>query len=469
MAFEMETGVTMTADLIDERDLPAMLMVWPIERLPSATKVAIPGGYIARTCLEPDFSAARTLAASEWPGLEEEWGSFFVDTVVPGGAILVVHAQTGQSVATAIAVHRRRGWADIADVGKICYIVVDPRHRGKGLGRAVTALAVGRLIEAGYRHIFLNVQGWRLPAIRCYLRLGFVPLLSDDDLVPRWRRICDQIGWPMNEQEWPQSLAAWSPGLMANGEVGEGSTPRKVTAYLSKFRRSLLERRVTFCRLIGNSLLLDIDRQPGDDSSGHVIWLDPVWQVWASGRVLVGSDFCLVQGEGDARVSGARGVTFDYMRSQSYPAAKYERAGALVGRLVGEPVVDLVVKPRSNDLTLAIGERFLVRTFLSDPTDDHTWHIDNCGRRVALYGSPRALEMVRGHQGEMRPMSRDSRQKRDQHAFNEDGMVLCNPRDREAAHRAEMEGIAADDRAAVTCRKCLALLYKRDKARREGR
>ena len=66
-------------------------------------------------------------------------------------------------------------------------------------------------------------------------------------------------------------------------------------------------------------------------------------------------------------------------------------------------------------------------------------------------------------------MSRDTRPKRDRHALTEDGMVLCNPRDREAAHRAEMEGIATDDRAAVTCRKCLALLYARDKARQEGR
>lgn len=65
-------------------------------------------------------------------------------------------------------------------------------------------------------------------------------------------------------------------------------------------------------------------------------------------------------------------------------------------------------------------------------------------------------------------MSKDSRQKRDQHALNEDGMVLCNPRDKEAAHRAEMEGIATNDRAAVTCRRCLALLYKRDKAQNEG-
>jgi hypothetical protein len=63
---------------------------------------------------------------------------------------------------------------------------------------------------------------------------------------------------------------------------------------------------------------------------------------------------------------------------------------------------------------------------------------------------------------------RDDRQKRDLHALNDDGMVLCNPRDREAAHRAEMEGIATDDRAAVTCRKCLSLLYRQEKTRMEG-
>jgi hypothetical protein len=61
------------------------------------------------------------------------------------------------------------------------------------------------------------------------------------------------------------------------------------------------------------------------------------------------------------------------------------------------------------------------------------------------------------------------RRKRDLHALSDDGMVLCNPRDKEAAHRAEMEGIATDDRAAVTCRKCLSLLYERDKALKEGR
>jgi len=60
----------------------------------------------------------------------------------------------------------------------------------------------------------------------------------------------------------------------------------------------------------------------------------------------------------------------------------------------------------------------------------------------------------------MTRVTRDDRTRRDKHALDEHGMVLCNPRDREAAHRAEMEGIATHDAAAVTCRKCLTLLHR---------
>ena len=64
-------------------------------------------------------------------------------------------------------------------------------------------------------------------------------------------------------------------------------------------------------------------------------------------------------------------------------------------------------------------------------------------------------------------MIKDKRQKRDLHALNQDGMVLCNPRDKEAAQRAQTESIATDDPVAVTCHKCLALLYKGNKQERQ--
>ena len=63
-------------------------------------------------------------------------------------------------------------------------------------------------------------------------------------------------------------------------------------------------------------------------------------------------------------------------------------------------------------------------------------------------------------------MPRDKRQKRDLHALDGDGMLLCNPRDKEAAHRAQTERIATDNWEAVTCSKCRLLIYKRNKALR---
>ena len=64
-------------------------------------------------------------------------------------------------------------------------------------------------------------------------------------------------------------------------------------------------------------------------------------------------------------------------------------------------------------------------------------------------------------------MPRDKRQKRDLHARNEDGMVLCNPRDKEAGLRAQTEGIGKYDCNVVTCRKCLSVFHKHNKEKAE--
>jgi mycothiol synthase len=196
----------MTASMIDERRLPAMYMVWPISQCPVAPPVVVPDGYVVWRCPEHDLSSLRAVIDSDEPINDQAWESFR-DRIVPGGAFLIVEAGSGRPVATASACHNPRATRYYFPFGgEIGYVTVAPLHRRKGLGRAVAALAVSRLIEAGYRHIFLGVQGWRLPAVKCYLGLGFVPLLHTDELILRWRRICGQIGWTVQEAEWPRSL-----------------------------------------------------------------------------------------------------------------------------------------------------------------------------------------------------------------------------------------------------------------------
>jgi mycothiol synthase len=198
----------MTASVTDERRLPAMYMVWPIDRLPAAPHTTIPGDYTLRTCLASDLDAVRTFLNADGPISEAAWESFR-DRIVPGGAFLVTPREGGQPVATASAVHNPRATRYYFPFGgEVGYVLVDPPHRGRGLGRAVVARVVDRLIAAGYRHIFVGVQGWRLPAVKCYLGLGFVPLVHQEELLPRWRRVCEQVGWPVQEAEWPRSLSA---------------------------------------------------------------------------------------------------------------------------------------------------------------------------------------------------------------------------------------------------------------------
>jgi hypothetical protein len=51
--------------------------------------------------------------------------------------------------------------------------------------------------------------------------------------------------------------------------------------------------------------------------------------------------------------------------------------------------------------------------------------------------------------------------RRDVHALDDDGNVLCNPRDREAAHRADVGDLQTSTLStAVTCRKCLDRLRR---------
>jgi mycothiol synthase len=198
----------MRAATFDERQLPAMYMVWPISRLPIAPAAAVADGYAVRQCPERDLSALRAVIDADEPISDPAWDGFR-DRIIPGGAFLVVEAGSGRPVATASASHNPRATRYYFPFGgEVGYVAVAPLHRGKGLGRAVVAQAVARLIEAGYCHIFVGVQGWRLPAVKCYLRLGFVPLLHTEELLPRWRSVCEQIGWVGREADWPRSLAS---------------------------------------------------------------------------------------------------------------------------------------------------------------------------------------------------------------------------------------------------------------------
>src|SRR5690606_36526282 len=70
----------------------------------------------------------------------------------------------------------------------------DPRNRGKGLGKLVSVAVLNDLYERGFRRCMLRTDDFRLPAIKTYLDLGFVPDMKDDSHPERWAKVWDALG-----------------------------------------------------------------------------------------------------------------------------------------------------------------------------------------------------------------------------------------------------------------------------------
>jgi len=170
-------------------------MIWPERLLGTPPIVAVPPGYALRQFAPGDEDAYLGLMATAgFRSWDHEQIEKILPTVLPGGWFLIEQAATGRLVATAMA--RHRPIEGHPDGGELSWVAADPEHKGKRLGMAVCAAVVRCFLDAGYRRIYLLTDDWRLAAIRLYLQLGFEPFLFHDDMLERWRKVCEQIHWP---------------------------------------------------------------------------------------------------------------------------------------------------------------------------------------------------------------------------------------------------------------------------------
>jgi len=124
--------------------------------------------------------------------------------LVTDGWQVVIHKPTGTLVASGMALHSSIDglYAEGYEVG---WIAADPQHSGHKLGRIVTAAATARMVDLGGDFIFLRTDDFRLPALKSYLSLGFVPDLVAEDMAERWQEVCAQLGWAFTPDRWPAS------------------------------------------------------------------------------------------------------------------------------------------------------------------------------------------------------------------------------------------------------------------------
>jgi len=83
---------------------------------------------------------------------------------------------------------------DRPHIPELGWVAVDPRHRGKGLGKVVSVAVLNELYDRGFRRCILRTDDFRLPAIKTYLALGFAPHMMDDSHPDRWAKVWEALG-----------------------------------------------------------------------------------------------------------------------------------------------------------------------------------------------------------------------------------------------------------------------------------
>ena len=109
----------------------------------------------------------------------------------PNGFCFVVHKN--------IPIGTACGWNRCIrnkQVGYIDMLAVLPEHTGHKLGKWLTVFLLHYFRTQHVTAVMLDTDDFRLPAIKNYLNLGFVPTYLRKNHAQRWRNIFEKLGFP---------------------------------------------------------------------------------------------------------------------------------------------------------------------------------------------------------------------------------------------------------------------------------
>lgn len=145
---------------------------------------------------EGDVDEVRALYAASYPG---NWFDPSMLTIGP-----YVGIRRGGTLAAVAGVH---AWSPARRVAALGNIATDPAWRGQDLATATTAALCRRLLES-VDAIGLNVHVDNTPALACYRRLGFTPVVDYTEVTLTALPIAPDEPGPTS----PDRLAGSTPG-----------------------------------------------------------------------------------------------------------------------------------------------------------------------------------------------------------------------------------------------------------------
>ncbi|MDE0084078.1 MAG: GNAT family N-acetyltransferase [Candidatus Poribacteria bacterium] len=170
-------------------------MVRPnLDNLP---KLELPDGYSLRSYQEGDEEHWANIISDSFGGRErtaEDTRNEITgrDVFVPDGLYFVTHQDI--PVGTACA---WRQSVDEKDVGYVHMVGVLGEHTGHKLGKWVSLAVLYYFRDHGFACSMLDTDDFRIPAIKTYLNLGFVPVYVDDTQPERWEKILKKLELPL--------------------------------------------------------------------------------------------------------------------------------------------------------------------------------------------------------------------------------------------------------------------------------
>lgn len=175
-------------------------------RLDDLPPVQLPAGYGLRCYRdESDGAAWEQIVAAAFER-ETEAGEFETrmkrhEAFRPERVLFAIHDE--MPVATASA-WDSPGWGE--QTGQVHMVGVAPGHQGKHLGYWVSLAVLHQFHREGRRDAMLSTDDFRLPAVKTYLRLGFVPVLVHENQRQRWAKVFAAIGRPELAAEFAEIL-----------------------------------------------------------------------------------------------------------------------------------------------------------------------------------------------------------------------------------------------------------------------
>jgi len=91
---------------------------------------------------------------------------------------------TGQAIGTATAWFNDN--YDGRPCGRVHWLAIVPGSQGRGLAKPLLSAVCNRLRELGHSRTYLITETVRIPAIRLYLKFGFVPVIRDASDLSAW-------------------------------------------------------------------------------------------------------------------------------------------------------------------------------------------------------------------------------------------------------------------------------------------